>query len=108
MEFNASISKAAAKTMEYLIDFVFISMGNLALPCRDAYLNHLKTGIKPDFLAALRTSPLQISTLFTDSVIKRAEEEIANYESEGSASSSRGKAWYHPCERTDKVRQVVG
>ena len=48
MDFNASITQAAAKTMEHLTDFVCISMGNLTLARRDAYLNHLKTGIKPD------------------------------------------------------------
>ena len=31
MDFNASITQAAAKTMEHLSDFVFISMGNLAI-----------------------------------------------------------------------------
>ena len=31
MDFNASITQAAAKTMEHLSDFVFISMGNLTL-----------------------------------------------------------------------------
>ena len=51
MDFNASITQAAAKMMEHLTDFVFISMGNLTLAHRDAYLNHLKTGIKPDTLA---------------------------------------------------------
>ena len=63
---------AAAKTMEHLIDFVFISIGNLTLARRDAYLNYLKTGIKPDTLVALRTAPLQIATLFPDTVIKQA------------------------------------
>ena len=47
MNFNASITQAAAKTMEHFTDFVFISMGNLTLARRDAHLNHLKTGIKP-------------------------------------------------------------
>ena len=31
MEFNSSIMQAAAKAMEYLTDFVFITMGNLTL-----------------------------------------------------------------------------
>ena len=77
---HASNTQAAAKTMEHLTYFVFISMGNLTLAHRDAYLNHLKTGIKPDALAALRTAPLHIPTLFPDTVIKWAEEEIAHYE----------------------------
>ena len=53
MEFNAGITQAAAKAMEHLTDFVFTTMGNLALARRDAYLNHVKNGIKPDTLAAL-------------------------------------------------------
>ena len=32
MDFNVSITQAAAKTMEHLSEFVFISMGNLTLP----------------------------------------------------------------------------
>ena len=35
-------------------------MGNLTLGCRDANLNHLKGGVKPDTVAALRTAPLHI------------------------------------------------
>ena len=101
MDINASITQAAAKTMEHLTEFVFISMGNLTLVRRDTYLNHLKSGIKLDTVAALRTAPLYIPTLFPDSVIKWAEEEIANCESMGQ-SSSHSKGRYHPYERTEK------
>ena len=76
MNFNSSITQAIAKTMEHLTEFIFISMGNLTLACRDAYLTQLKTGVKPDTMVALRTAPVHISTLFPDSAIKRAEEEI--------------------------------
>ena len=96
MDFNASITQAAAKTMEHLSEFGFISMGNLTLARRDAYLKHVKSGIKPDTVAALRTAPLHIPTLFPDAVIKRAEEEISHYESRGQSGSSRGKARFHP------------
>ena len=77
MNFNSSITQTAAKAMEHLTDFVFITMGNSTLARRDAYLSPLKNGIKPDTFAALRTAPLQIGTLFPDSIIKRAEEEIS-------------------------------
>ena len=40
MDFNAGISQAAAKTMEHLSEFVFISMANLILTRRDSYLTH--------------------------------------------------------------------
>ena len=57
MDIKSSITQAAAKTMEHLSEFVFVSMGNLTLARRDAYLTHLKNGIKPDTVAALRTAP---------------------------------------------------
>ena len=60
MTFNSSITQAAAKAMEHLTDFIFITMGNSTLARRDAYLSHLKNGIKPDTFAALRTAPLQL------------------------------------------------
>ena len=102
MDFNSSITQAAAKSMEHLSEFVFVTMGNLTLVRRDAYLSHLRTGIKPDTLTALRSAPLHISTLFPDSVIKRAEEDIAQLESKGHAGGSQNKGRYHPYERQDK------
>ena len=64
LDFNSSITQAAAKSMEHLSEFVFITIGNLTLVRWDAYLSHLRTGIKQDTLTALRTAPLHISTLF--------------------------------------------
>ena len=46
-DFNASISQAMAKTKERLSDFVFVTVANTTLTRRDAYLSHLKSGIKP-------------------------------------------------------------
>ena len=40
MNFNSSITQAAAKTMEHLTEFIFISMRNLTLACRDGFLTH--------------------------------------------------------------------
>ena len=102
LDFNASISQAAAKSMEHLSDFVFITMGNLTLVRRDAYLSHLRTGIKQDTLTALRTAPLHLSTLFPDATIKQAEEDIAQFESKGQSTSGHGKGRYHPYERPEK------
>ena len=102
IDFNSSISQAAAKAMEHLSDFVFVSMGNLTLVRRDAYLSHLRTGIKPDTLTALRSAPLHIATLFPEAVVKRAEEDIAQFESKGHSTSSHNKGRYHPYERHDK------
>ena len=102
MNFSSSITQVAAKSMEHLSEFVFISMGNLTVARRDAYLSHLRTGIKPDTLTALRTSPLQIPTLFPDSAIRKAEEDIAQFESKAHTGSSHSKGLYHPYERQDK------
>ena len=65
-------------------------------------MTHVKTGIKPDTLATLRTARLQIGTLFPDSVIKCAEEDIAHYESEGQSTLSRSKGPYHLYEHSDR------
>ena len=99
MDFNASISQAMAKTMEHLSDFVFVLMANLTLVRRDS--SHLKIGIKPDTLAALRTAPLQMATLFPDDILKQAEQGIANFESKGQSHSSK-KGRYHPYKLPEK------
>ena len=91
LDFNASISQAAAKSMEHLSDFVFITMGNLTLVRREAYLSHLRTGIKQDTLTALRTAPLHLPTLFPDATIKRAKEDIAQFESKGHSTYDQNK-----------------
>ena len=76
MNSNTSITQAAAKTMEHLTKFVFICTGNVTLAHRDAYVTHLKRGIKPDTRAALRTVPMHISTLFLGSIIKKARDTL--------------------------------
>ena len=100
-DFNSSISQAMAKTMEHFSDFVFVTVANSTLARRDAYLSHLKSGIKPDTLAPLHTTPLQMTTLFPDEVLKQAEQDIATFESKNQPLSSK-KGRFHPYERTDK------
>ena len=102
LDFNSSITQAAAKSMEHLSEFVFITMGNLTLVRRDAYLSHLRTGIKPDTLTELRTASLHLSTMFPNSTIKRAEEDIAQFEAKGHSGSAPSKGRYHPYECQDK------
>ena len=88
--------------MEHLSELVFITMGNLTLACRYAYLSHLRTGIKLDTLNALRTAPLHMPTLFPDAAIKKAEEDIAHFEAKSkNPSSSSNKGRYHPYEHSD-------
>ena len=100
-DFNSSISQAMAKSMEHLSDFIFVTLANTTLARRDAYLSHLKSGIKPDTLAALRTAPLQMTTLFPDEVLKQAEQDIATFESKNQPLSNK-KGRFHPYERTEK------
>ena len=104
MNFNNGITQAAAKAMEHLTDFVFFTMGNVTLARRDSYLSHIKNGVKSDTLAALRSAPLQLGTLFPDTIIKRAEEEISHHDSknQSSAAYARGKNRFHPYERAEK------
>ena len=101
-EFNSSISQAMAKTMEHLSDFVFVTVANSTLARRDAYLSHLKAGIKLDTLASLRTAPLQMATLFPDETLKQAEQDIATFETKSQPPSGTKKGRFHPYDRTDK------
>ena len=100
MDFNSSICKAMAKSMEHLTDSVFVNMANVTLLRRDSYLAYLKAGIKADTLAALRTAPLHISTLFPDTALKQAEEDISKYD-KGRSGSVYKKGCYHPYERQE-------
>ena len=101
-DFNSNISQAMAKTMEHLSDFVFVAVANSTLARRDAYLSHLKAGIKPDTLASLRTAPLQMNTLFPDEILKQAEQDFANFEAKNQPPSSSKKGRFHPYDRSDK------
>ena len=67
LDFNASVCHAMAKSVEHLTDF--INMANTTLLRWDSYLSYLKAGVKADTLNALRSVPLQLDTLFPDSVI---------------------------------------
>ena len=100
LDFNSSVCQAMAKSMEHLTDFVFVNMTNATLLRRDSYLSYLKAGVKADTLNALRTAPLQLETLFPDSVIKRAEEDIASYD-KGHTGLVYKKCRYHPYEREE-------
>ena len=85
LDFNSRVCQAMAKSMEHLTDFVFINLANTTLLKRDSYLQYLKAGVKADTLNALRTAPLQLETLFPDTVIKCAEEEISSFDKGRSA-----------------------
>ena len=69
---------AVGKSLQHLLDFTYIQMANLTLVYRDSYLEHIKSGVKPDTFSALRNCPL--NTHAPDAVICKAEDEIAQFE----------------------------
>ena len=101
LDFNASVCQAMAKAMEHLTDFVFVNMANTTLLRRDSYLAYLKAGVKADTLNALRAAPLELDTLFPDSIFKQAREDTAAFDRNRSGSVYK-KGRYHPYERQDR------
>ena len=80
-------------------------MYNFTLARRDAYLAHVKSGIKQDTLAALHQAPLESATLYLDTILRKAEEDISKFEDRGrshTSSASRKDNRYHPYKRSDK------
>ena len=97
-----------AKTMEHLSEFVFINVANMTLARRDAYLAHVKAGIKQDTLAALRQAPLHLTTLFPDRLLKRTEEDISQFENKGRSthpSFTFKKDRYYPYRWSAKSKE---
>ena len=48
LDFNSSVCRVMAKSMEHLTEFVFVNMANATLLRRDSYLSYLKAGVKAD------------------------------------------------------------
>ena len=67
--------------MQHMMDSLFITMSNFILMRRDAYLNHLRSGVKQDNWCALRNAPLHSYALFPDDALCKAEEDITKFES---------------------------
>ena len=102
MTFNSSITQCMARTMEHLSDCAFVSMYNFTLAHRDSYLAHMKSGIKQDTLAALRQVPMDSPTLFPDSLLKKAEEDISKFEDRGHRPASSASRKDSPYKRSDR------
>ena len=80
VSFNHNISFAMGKSLQHLSDFIFVQMANLTLARRDAYLDNLKPGVKPDTFSALHNCLLNGYALFHDAIIGKAEDEITQFE----------------------------
>ena len=78
--FNQNVSFAMGKSLQHLSDFIFVQMANFTLTHRDAYLENLKIGVKPDTFSALRNCPLNGYALFPDAIIRKAEDEITQFD----------------------------
>ena len=72
--FNQNVSFAVGKVITTPLRLYMHSDG------RDSYLEHLKQGVKLDTFSALRNCRLNGYALFPDAVIRKAEDEIAQYE----------------------------
>ena len=78
--FNQNVSFAMGKSLQHLSDFTFIQMAKLTLVHRDSFLEHIKTGVKPDTFSALQYCPLNTHALFPEAV--KAEDKIAQFETQ--------------------------
>ena len=79
--FNRNISVCLAKSMQHMTDSLFITISNFTLMRRDAYLDHLKPGVKQDNWCTLRNAPLHSYGLFPDDALHKAEENITKFKS---------------------------
>ena len=92
-----------ARTSQDLSEGVFISVANFILARRDSYPEYLHAGVKQDTLAALRTAPIHIHSLFPDQLLMKVEEELARSEETRSSSQSHWKPdRFHPYASFDK------
>ena len=81
--FHQNVSVATGTSLQHLADSLFVHLTNLILLRRDSYLDHVKSGIKPDTYNQLRNAPLFGQGLFPDAVIRTAEQDIASYQTSG-------------------------
>ena len=81
--FHQNVSVAMGTALQLLADSIFVHMTHLILLHRDSYLEHVKSGIKPDTYNQPRNAPLFGHGLFPDAVIRTAEQDIASYQTTG-------------------------
>ena len=80
--FQQNVIFALGKSIKHITDTIFVQASNTTLLCHDSYLEHLKSGVKPDTWFVLRNNPLQHTVLFLDTVITKAKEDIAKTEAD--------------------------
>ena len=80
LTFNAQVTVSMKKSIQDLTDTAFHDLANIVLLRRDAYLDNLKLGVKPDTAALLRLAPVHLNTLFAEDVVTKAEKEVSDYD----------------------------
>ena len=65
----------------------------------------MKSGMKRDTLVSLHQAPMDLPTLFPDSILEKAEDDISKFEDKGhshASSSGHKDSCYHPYKRSDR------
>ena len=112
MAFRQSVSIAMGTALQHLADSLFVHLSNLILIRRDAYLDHVKTGIKQDTMNLLCNASLFGYLLLRDAAICTVEQDIIKHESSGVAqgpglgapqhTSLRSTRRYRPYEHKER------
>ena len=95
VDFNNRISRAMARSMQDISDFVFNMWANIVLVRRDSFLDLLRSGVKQDTYNALRTGPIHLPTLFLDETLGKAESELNTLDNRPHASGSQ-RSFHRP------------
>ena len=82
--FHQNVSVSMGTALQHLADSLFVHLTNLILLHRDSYLDHVKSGIKPDTSNQLSNALLFGHGHFPDAVIRTAEQDIASHQTAGS------------------------
>ena len=69
MAFHQRVSVTMGTALQHLADSLFVHLSNIVLLRQDAYLDHVKTGVKQDTMNLLRNAPLFGYGLFPDADI---------------------------------------
>ena len=99
LQYLMDFTQAVTTTIKHLTHFCFCFHGEFNTG-QEGLLSHTcKVWHQTGYLA-LQTAPLQLAILFPNNILKRSEEDIANYENKGHSSHSKGR--YYLYERSDK------
>ena len=80
VRFQQGVSASLYRTLSDMNESTFVDLANYTLLRRDAYLQHLRYGIKPDTILAMRVAPVHLDTLFPEELVRRAEKELNDFE----------------------------